>query len=155
HSSSELGAGPELGSRAARGAMLGSVTSIAMRALGLVGTLVLVRYLAPAEYGAVSAAAGVVWTASQLSPVGIGTSLISYPKSDRVVRFHASILSMGLGALAFGLVLLFGGRFGSFLDAPTLARFLPGLVLAAVLDRLSFLPERLLYRELRFERLTL
>src|SRR5207253_1002410 len=35
-------------------------------------------------------------------------------------------------------------------DAPTMARFIPGLALSTLLDRLSYMPERILVRDMRF-----
>ncbi|HEY7955649.1 MAG TPA: oligosaccharide flippase family protein [Polyangia bacterium] len=139
-----------IGRKAVRGVAWTISTSIGARAVGLVGTLLLVRYLLPADYGEVSAASVIVLTADQFSTVGVGMYLIVNPKSGREIAFHATAFHLTTGLLALSAVLLLRGSLGPLVDAPTLARYVPGLVLAVLLDRLVFIPERLVVREMRF-----
>jgi lipopolysaccharide exporter len=133
-----------------RGALWTISAGIGSRAIGLAGTLLVTRFVAPADYGEVTVAAVVVMTANQLSTIGFGQFLIARPDAPRNVAFHATVFHVGLGAIAAAVVLAFGGRFGPALDAPEMVRFLPGLVLSGFLDRLSYVPERVLVRDLRF-----
>lgn len=133
-----------------RGALWTISAGIGSRAIGLVGTLVVTRFIAPADYGEVTVAAVVVMTANQISTIGFGQFLIARPTAPRSVAFHATVFHLGFGAIAAAIVLAFGGRFGPVLDAPGMTRFLPGLVLSGLLDRLSYVPERVLVRDLRF-----
>lgn len=133
-----------------RGALWTISTGIGSRALGLAGTLVVTRFVAPQDYGEVTVAAVVVMTANQISTVGFGQFLIARPDSPRSVAFHATVFHLGLGALAAAVVLAFGHLFAPALDAPGMIRFLPGLVLSGLLDRVSYVPERVLVRDLRF-----
>jgi lipopolysaccharide exporter len=82
-----------------RGALWTIVASEGPRAIGLVGTLVVTRFLNPAEYGEVMVAAVVVMTANQLSTMGFGHLLISRPESPRSVAFHDTVLHIGLGVM--------------------------------------------------------
>ncbi len=123
---------------------------VCSRAIGLAGTLLVTRFVAPVDYGEVTVAAVVVMTANQLSTIGFGQFLIARPDAPRSVAFHATVFHVGLGAIAAAVVLVLGGRFGPALDAPDMVRFLPGLVLSGLLDRLSYVPERVLVRDLRF-----
>jgi PST family polysaccharide transporter len=120
------------------------------RAIGLVSTLVLARFLSPGEYGEVTVAAVLVMTATQLSTLGLGQYLIAEPAADESLAFHAATYHLLSGLLALGLVLAGGRLLGSAFDAPAMTRFLPGLALAALCDRLAYVPERLLVRDLRF-----
>ena len=125
-----------------RGALWTVSTSIGSRVIGLAGTLILTRFVAPAEYGEVAVAAVVVMTANQISTIGFGQFLVARPDAPRSVAFHANVFHLGLGLMAAALVLAFGVHLGRSLDAPEMFRFLPGLVLSGVLDRVAY--ERLL-----------
>ena len=139
-----------LAQKTIRGAAWSIGTSLSARALGLVGTLLLVRYLLPDEYGEVSAAAIVVATANQFSTLGVGIYVIANPKAPREVVFHATAIHVILGLIALAVVVALRGPLGPMFDAPTMGRFVPGMALAMLLDRISFIPERVLLRELRF-----
>lgn len=131
------------------------LTGTGTRALGLIGTLLLVRYLLPAEYGEVSAASVLVLTAAQMSTLGVGMYVVTHRDAGRPALFHATLLHVGLGTVAFGLVLLLQDRLAPLFDAPMLVRFVPGLVLAAWLDRVCFMPERVLVRDMRYQAVSL
>lgn len=135
---------------AVRGALWTVAAGLCSRAIGLVGTLVVARFVAPAEYGEVTVAAVLVMTANQMSSIGFGQFLVARPEAPRSVAFHVTVLHGGLGVLAALVVLSYGARFGHVFDAPGMARFLPGLVLSGLVDRVSYVPERILVRDLRF-----
>jgi len=139
-----------LGQKTVRGAIFTITTGIGARAIGLVSTLVLTRFIDPDAYGEVMVAAVLVMTANQFSTVGFGQYIVSNPKVSRATAFHATAFHVLLGVLALGLVLAIGGALGPHLDAPHIAQFLPGLALSALFDRVSFMPERVLVKDLRF-----
>lgn len=120
------------------------------RAIGLVSTLLLARFLSPNEYGEVSVAAVVVMTATQLSTLGLGQYLIAEQAADRGTAFHVTVFHFFSGIVALALVVVCGRALGVAVDAPHLMQFLPGLVAAALCDRVAYVPERLLVRDLRF-----
>jgi PST family polysaccharide transporter len=136
--------------KAVRGAAWTISTSVITRGLGLVGTLLLIRYLVPEDYGEVAAASIVVLTASQVSTFGVGMYVIANPKAGRDVVFHATVWHVLSGALAIGTVVLLRRPLGPLFDAPTMYRFVPGMALSVFLDRVSFMPERVMVRDLRF-----
>jgi PST family polysaccharide transporter len=116
----------------------------------VVGTLVLTYFIAPDDYGQVTAAVIIVFTANQFSSLSLGTYVLAHPSAGRDVMFHASVLHVGLGFLAFALVLVGADRFGPWFDAPTIGRYLPLIVVALALDRVAYMPERVLIRTMRF-----
>jgi PST family polysaccharide transporter len=120
------------------------------RLLGLVGTLIVTRFIGPDDYGEVTIAAVLVMTANQLSTVGLGQYLVSRPDAGRPAAFHVTTFHVILGAIALGILLLAGRRLGLALDVPHVGHFLPGLAMSALLDRVAFVPERVLVRDLRF-----
>jgi PST family polysaccharide transporter len=141
--------------RAARGVAWMLPTSLGARGVGLVGTLVLARYLAPAEYGEVSAASIVAVTAHTISAFGVGIYLVANRELSREQSFHATCWFIAMGGIALTAVWALAGPLGRWCDAPNLERFLPIFLVSTLLDRVSFLPERMLIRKLRFRWLSL
>ncbi len=139
-----------LGRQAVRGALWTISAGVGSRAIGLVGTLVITRFVSPEEYGEVMVAAVLVMTANQLSTAGLGQFIVARPDAPRSLVFHATVFHVLLGVVALAAMLAFGGTLGLFVDAPNMTRFLPGLALSALFDRVSFVPERVLARDLRF-----
>lgn len=133
-----------------RGAIWTISSGIAARVIGLVGTLAVTRFIAPVEYGEVTVAVVVVLTANQISTIGLGQLLIARPDAPRSVAFHVTVFHLALGAVALLAVLALGARLGVSLDAPNMSRFLPGLALSGLFDRVAYVPERVLVRDLRF-----
>jgi lipopolysaccharide exporter len=133
-----------------RGAFWTVSAGIASRALGLIGTLVVTRFVTPADYGEVMVAAVLVMSANQFSTLGLGQFLIANPDAGRAAAFHATAFHVLLGAIALLALLLLGARLGPVFEAPRLTVYLPGLALSALLDRVAFVPERILVRDVRF-----
>lgn len=141
--------------KAIRGAAWTILTGVGSRALGLVGTLLLIRWIAPDDYGEVSAATIVVLTANHFSTLGIGMYVLSNPKADRTRLFTATTLHLGMGVIALAIVFGLRHDLGPMFDAPHLARYVPGMVLSVLIDRIGFMPERLLMRDMRFRTVSL
>lgn len=135
--------------KAVRGVAWNMSTGVGARIIQLVGTLLLTRFIAPAEYGEISAAAVCVQTATQLSSFAFGQYLIA-KRPPPEVAFQAAILHFGTGAFAMAIVMLLTPRLGVLVDAPAMARFVPGFIVAQLIDRVRYVPERLLVRDLRF-----
>lgn len=130
------------------------VTSIAARIIGLAGTLLLTRYIAPTEYGWVSAAAVSTLTAGQFMFFAFGQYVIA-KKSPAEEAFQAWLLHLLMGALAAIVVILFRVPIAASLGAPEAARFIPGFVLSTMIDRGRYMAERVLVRDLRFRTVAL
>jgi PST family polysaccharide transporter len=130
-------------------------TSVGSRAVGLLGTLLLARYLAPHEYGVVMAAAIAATTASSVTTCGVGIYLVANAEVSRAEVFHASCWFLVTGLVALIATMMLGGPLGHWSGAPGLVDFLPVLVLATLLERILYVPERILVRNLRFGWLSL
>ena len=85
---------------AARGAAWMIPASLLSRGLGLVATLILIRFVSPTDYGEVSAAAVVVWTVNQVTTLGVGVYAIANRSATREDMFHATLIHVSLGVLA-------------------------------------------------------
>ncbi|MBL9017426.1 MAG: oligosaccharide flippase family protein [Myxococcales bacterium] len=122
------------------------------RAIGVLGTLVMTRFLHPKQIGEVSDAAIIALTANWLTIWGWGQYAVVKGRGEhtREVTFHASVAYFVTGALSLGLAALFGGHIAPFFDAPQAAAFIPGMCLALFIRRLGAIPERVLSRDLNF-----
>jgi lipopolysaccharide exporter len=149
------GSGTSLTRRAARGAAWTISSSLVSRAVGLVGTLVLVRFVAPESYGEASAAVVVVGTINQLSSAGVGIYAIATRDATPSDLYHATLIHLCLGVLAFFGLLFLAKPLSPFFGAPEMYRYVPALACAALADRLAFMPERVLIRRLGFRRVSL
>lgn len=145
----------DLTTRTIRGVAWTLSTGLGSRAIGLVGTLLLARFLVPQEYGEVMAGAIVTTTAFGVTTLGVGIYVLNTRDLTRSQSFHATCWFLATGAVAFGIVWAASGAIGTWLDAPMLPEVMPVFVAAGWLDRLAFLPERMLIRKLRFRWLSL
>jgi lipopolysaccharide exporter len=120
------------------------------RAIGLVGTLVITRYLSPDAVGEVQVAVVLVTTAHFFSLLGLGHYIASKPEAGPDAAFHSTVITAGTGVVAIGGAVLLRGWLSRHLGAPSAVDFLPGLAVAIALDRITFVPARVLIRDMRF-----
>jgi PST family polysaccharide transporter len=139
-----------LAKKAVRGAAWTIGTSMGARLVGVIGTLAITRFLAPDVIGEVAVASVLVLTANQLSIFGFGHYLIAKPRSGRAAAFHCSFYHLCFGVVALGVVLLAREPLTPLFGSPHAVIYVPGLVLAVFLDRLSYMPERVMVRDMRF-----
>src|SRR5579871_5361509 len=125
---------------AARGAAWTIASSVLSRGLGLIGTLVLIRFVSPADFGEVSAATVVVATINQLTTLGVGLYAVANRNVTREEMFHATAIHVTLGLLAIGIVTLLGKPLAPLFDTPDLSRYVPGMAISAFTDRVGFMP---------------
>ncbi len=125
------------------------------RIVSLVGTLLVVRYVSPGQYGEAITAAIVIAAASTFSSLGIGQFVIVKGGGRRDLAFHATVFQLVLGAVALGVVLLLEDPIAAWAHAPGMARYLPPMAASMLLDRLWLVPERTLMRDMRFRAVAL
>lgn len=118
---------------------------------GLVGTIIVINLLdrganGTLEYGEAMAAYIVVMTASQVTTLGLGQFVVVKAASRRDLVFHATFIHTVLGIVAMASVYIFRDPLGALIGAPGIGRFVPGLAVAIMLDRISLVPERVLIR---------
>ena len=138
--------------KAARGALWTVVSSMGGRAVGVLGTLVMTRFLHPDVIGEVSDATILCMTANWLTIWGFGqyTVVKGRGEVEREVTWHATFAYLVLGVISLGLVALVGGRLTPMLDAPHAAVYVPGMALAIFIRRLGAMPERILTKQMNF-----
>jgi PST family polysaccharide transporter len=128
---------------------------VAARGLSLIGTLVMIRFVAPYDYGEASIATVVVMTVNQLTTLGVGIYAVAKRDASREELFHGTLIHVLLGFVAFAVLLIVPGRLETLFDAPNFSRYVPGLAAASLVDRFAFMPERVLIRSLRFRHVSI
>jgi PST family polysaccharide transporter len=136
-----------------RGAIWNIAGSIGGRSIGLVGSLVLASLLAPAEYGVANIAFVLVSSVNVFTYLGFGQYLVATPDAGDDVAFHATFFNTLIGVLALLGVVMLSHPIGRLFDAPGLVWIIPGMALAGGLERIAYIPARILVREMRFRML--
>jgi PST family polysaccharide transporter len=142
-----------LANQAMRGAFWNVAMSLVGRALSMVGTVMVTRYLAPEVIGEVQVATVLVISVHQLSLMGLGLNVVARPREGRDMILHVTLASLVPGVLLLGGMVLLRDRLALAFDAPAVVAYLPGMALAIVLDRVSLCPQWVLARDLRFKAL--
>jgi lipopolysaccharide exporter len=140
---------------AARGAAWTILASLLSRGLGLVATLIMIRFISPEDYGEVSAATVVVFTVNYVTTLGVGIYVIANRSATREDMFHATVIHVALGVVALLALWVLRKPLSPLFDTPNMYRYVPGIAASAFIDRLAFMPERVLVRGLRFRRISL
>ena len=141
-----------LAHKAARGALWTVASSIGGRAVGVVGTLVMTRFLKTEVIGEISDATILCMTANWLTIWGFGQyTVVKGRGADAAeVTWHATFFYLVLGVISIGGVALLGGRLAPLLDAPHAAVYVPGMALSVFIRRLGAMPERILTQQMNF-----
>lgn len=141
-----------LAQKAARGALWTVISSMGGRAIGVVGTLIITRFLHPKDIGEVAAATVLAMSANWITIWGFGQYAVVHGRGEhaREATWHATVFYAVLGALSLGAMALFGDGLLPYLDAPHAAIYLPGMCLALFIRRIGAMPERVLTRRMQF-----
>jgi lipopolysaccharide exporter len=140
---------------AVRGASWTIAAGVTTRLLSLVASVLITHYVAPEALGDVGAAAIFVQTAQTMTSLGMGQYLIATKDGGREDTFHVTVLNFAAVAVVVLLIFAIRVPLGRFLNVAESARYLPWLLGGFILDRASFIPERLLIRRLEFRRIAL
>ena len=120
--------------------------------VGVLGTLVITRFLKPDVIGEISDATILCMTANWITIWGFGQYSVVKGRGAEAaeVTWHATVFYIVLGVISIGAVALFGGRLTPFLDAPHAAVYVPGMALSVFIRRLGAMPERILVQQMNF-----
>ncbi|HEY2515574.1 MAG TPA: oligosaccharide flippase family protein [Polyangiaceae bacterium] len=138
-----------------RGASWTIAAGLATRILGLISSVVVTHYVTPEALGNIGAAQIFILTANSITTAGIGPYLVATKHRERDETFHVTALTLfgSIGIVA--LVFLIRGPLGAYFNVADSAIYLPWLLGCFLLDRLAFVPERLLIRNFQFRRIAL
>jgi PST family polysaccharide transporter len=123
---------------------------VSARTIGVVGTLVMTRFLAPDVVGEVAAASVLAFTASMATSFGLGNYLIVKGKEGSDVAFHVTFHSLILGGIGLLAAWALGDAVAAAVGVPGMAPYVPGMVLAVAIRRLGSVPDKVLVAQLRF-----
>lgn len=141
-----------LARKVVRGVLWTTITSSLIRVIGILGTLVLARTLDRDAYGIVMNWSNILLFASALSTLGVGSYLLVYRNEGPETTYHATMIHFWLGIAAIAIVIPLREQLGAWLDSPAIPLYVIGFSASMVLDRIAYIPERLLVRELQFVR---
>jgi lipopolysaccharide exporter len=139
--------------RATRGAIWNVGASTGARLVGLVGSLIMTRFLPPDVVGEVNSALVIAMTANWVSNWGFNQYMIVHGARGTEQTFHAAVVNLSFGLLALFAITFTGAWFAPMFHAPHLASYLPGLALAIAIRRIGSVPDKVLAREMRFREL--
>jgi lipopolysaccharide exporter len=141
-----------LAQKAARGALWTVISSMGGRAVGVLGTLIMTRFLAPEEIGEVGVALVVVMSANWITIWGFGQYAVVKGRGPDAaeVTWHATFFYLSLGTISLGLMAVFGDRLMPYFNASDAVDYIPWLALAFFIRRMSAMPERVLTRQMNF-----
>lgn len=134
---------------AARGILWNMLFGVGARVLQLVGTLILTRFISPGDYGAVLAVSLTIVIVGTLTSFAFGQYLIVRQPGPEVA-FQAMVIHTLLGIVTMAVVLAMTSPLSGWLEIPEFSRYALGFAIAHVIERVRYVPERLLIRELRF-----
>jgi O-antigen/teichoic acid export membrane protein len=120
------------------------------RSMGLIGTLILTRFLAPEVMGEVVTATVIAFMANWATQLGFNQYVLVRGDQGPEPIFHVTVLSLSIAVFAFGAVAFAGPLLGPVLNSPNLHLFLPGMTLAVFIRRIGAVPDKLLLRQMRF-----
>lgn len=141
-----------IAAKAARGAVWTILSSVGGRAIGVVGTLIITRYLDPDVMGEVGVAAILVTSINWLTTLGFGQYVIVRGRTEPGPEpvWHAVVASFVLGFFALGAAALFADELAALVGSSRAALYVPGMALAIGIRRASAVAEKVLVRKLHF-----
>ena len=123
--------------------------------IGIGGTMVLARLLAPADYGLLAMAQPVLGIVDSLSNMGLETATVQRQAFNSEEASAIFWLSLKINALLIGGMVLCAPLVARFYDRPELTNVLLCLAVGATSICLSFQHLSLLKRQMQFELLTI
>lgn len=125
------------------------------RGVGLVGTVILTRFLDPHATGEVQIAVVLAVTANQVSNFGMGNYVASKPNEGPAAVFHVTVFNTALACVACLICLASRYPLSRAFGSAAAAQYVPYLLLSALIDRITIVPARILVRDMRFRQQSL
>lgn len=141
---------PPMASLVRQGMWWGVFAGVGQQVASVATTVVLVRILAPSEFGIVVAANIVVAMLGLFTYLGIRLAIVRVPVLDEPTLWTLFWLSTGLGVVTSAAGMAAAGPLSIALGQPDATPFLRALSLLIVVQTLGGVPRALLQREMRF-----
>lgn len=144
-----------IGRKAAHGVAWNMIFGVASRVIQLIGTVIVSRYVIPHDYGVVMTASITVVTASAFTSFSFGQYIIA-KRATPDLAIQAAAVHLALGVLASAVVYFARDWIGALAGAPDMGRYILGYAVAnLIIDRVRYVPERMIMRSLRFRTLAM
>ncbi len=124
-----------------------------IQALSLVSTIAVARILDPADYGLMAIASLLISVSGMVSEFGAGSAIIQFRDLDRRELNGIFWLTSGLSVMVYLLLYAAAPPLADWFGRPELVSVLRVAGLALPLSTLRVVPENLLRREMRFDRI--
>jgi teichuronic acid exporter len=124
-----------------------------VQALAWASTLVVVRLLAPSDYGIVGMAGAFIAILQPICDFGVGAAIVQGRalSRDQIAQLHGFAVSIGLVCTLIALAL--ARPIAAFFGEPALTAVVPIMGLTFVVGSFRIVPTAMLSREMRFRRL--
>jgi PST family polysaccharide transporter len=123
----------------------------ATQLLTWVTTIVVARILAPSDYGLIGMATIYLGLVGLISEFGLGQAVITMREMSGRQVAQLNSLSIGSGALLFGVSCLAAGFLGKFFHSPKLPQVVIVMSLTFLVSGVQVVPDALLQGDLRFK----
>ncbi len=137
----------------ASGALWQGLAQVVGKSIVLITTIVLARLLSPQEYGLVALALVLMAYAESIADAGVAQALIYLERNTETAR-AAMLISVLTGFILAITAVAAAPAIASFFDNPEVAPLVRVLAVSLLATSLGAVPEALLRRRLRFQRLT-
>jgi O-antigen/teichoic acid export membrane protein len=142
-----------LGGRVAKAAAWMVLLRFVVRGIGVVSQLILVRVLAPEDFGLIASSTVIYNMLDMLSELSISLALMQTPNPGPLLYNTAWTMGMLRGAIIGGALLLIAPFVGDYMRDPRVTDIVRVLSVAPLLQGLESVGMVTLRRNLRFERL--
>jgi PST family polysaccharide transporter len=132
--------------------MLG--TTVGLRVVSILATIVLARLLDPADFGLVALAFVVLSTVELIAPLGLPAALIQRQVDREQAAYQVFLVTITTGVVLYLAVSLGAGVLAGALGNERLAQVIPWMGLLVVLGGFTRVPEALMEKEMMFKRLS-
>src|SRR3569833_2957853 len=89
-------------------------------------------------------------TASQITTRGIGQFVVVKARERPDLAYIATVIHVLLGIVSMAAIYVYRDPIAHWIAADGMGKFVPGLILASMLDRICLVPERVLMRSMDF-----
>jgi len=141
---------PGLGGASSRGALLTLSAQGVRFALGLGGTVLLARWVAPREFGLVAGVSAALGLFGALRELGLGAATVQRADVDPAQTSALFWIHLGVGMASWALLAAAAPALGWLLDEPRAAGLAAALAATLPLAALGTQPRALLQRRLAF-----
>lgn len=148
-----LAAPPPLGGRSSRGALVTLSAQGVRFGLGLAGTMLLARWVAPREFGLVAGVNAALGLFGALRELGLRTATVQRAEVGRAETSALFWIHLAVGLGSFALLAAAAPAMGWLLDEPRAAGLATALATTLPLAALGTQPRALLQRRLAFRAL--